>query len=434
MEQGTGKTLTAIAVSGKGFLNGMIKRVFVFAPASVVPVWPMEYEKHADFPHEVVALEGPVKKRIENLAKWEPNPNVLQVACTNYEASWRMEQAIIKWKPDLIICDESQRIKTPGAKQSRSLHKLGRGAKYKMILTGTPISNNPLEFFSQYKFLAPHIFGNSFTAFRNRYAVMGGFEGREVVGYRNLPELMRKAHSIAYRVTKEDALDLPEWTDQVLYCDLEPAAQRVYKKLAKESVAELASGEYVTATNVLSKLLRLSQLAGGFMNHEDGHIEQVSKAKINLLADTLEDTLAAGKKVVIFARFLAEIEAIKGVMEKQGIGYEWITGAAPMEERGDRVRKFQNDPECKVFLAQIQTAGLGITLTAADTAIFYSLDFSYANYEQCKARIHRLGQKNACTYIHLLARGTVDEKVLKALQEKKNMADQIVDDWRSVFE
>ena len=169
------------------------------------------------------------------------------------------------------------------------------------------------------------------------------------------------------------------------------------------------------------------------MNHEDGHIEQVSKAKINLLADTLEDTLAAGKKVVIFARFLAEIEAIKGVMEKQGVGYEWITGAVPMEERGDKVRKFQNDPECKVFLAQIQTAGLGITLTAADTAIFYSLDFSYANYEQCKARIHRLGQKNTCTYIHLLARGTVDEKVLKALQEKKNMADQVVDDWRSHF-
>ncbi len=405
----------------------------VFAPASVVPVWPMEFDLHADFPHEVVALEGPVKKRAEVLRAWEPNPEVLQVAVINYEAGWRMEKDILAWKPDMIICDESQRIKTPGAKQSRSLHKMGARAKYKLILTGTPISNNPLEFFSQYKFLAPHIFGNSFTAFRNRYAIMGGFEGRQIVGYRNMPELMRKAHSIAFRVTKEEALDLPEYTDQVLYCELEPAAARVYKTLAKESVAELASGQQVTAANVLSRLLRLSQLSGGYMNIEDGPVEQVSKAKINLLADTLDDLTAAGKKTVIFARFLSEIGAIKKVLEDRGIDYEWITGEVPMEERGGIVKRFQTDDNCRVFLAQIQTAGLGITLTAADTAIFYSLDFSYANYEQCRARIHRLGQKNACTYLHLVARNTVDEKVLKALKDKKNIADEVVDNWRSLF-
>lgn len=434
MEQGCGKTLAAIAVAGRAFLNGNIDRVMVFAPASVVPVWPNEFRMHADFDHEVIALEGPVKRRVAVLEGWERDRGTLQVAATNYEASWRMDEAIKAWQPDLIICDESQRIKTPGAQQSKALHRLGRAARYRMILTGTPISNNPLEFFSQYKFLDPSIFGNSYYAFRNRYATMGGFEGRQVVGFRNLPELTKKAHAIAYRVTKEEALDLPPFIDQTLYCELEPKAARAYTALAKESVAELDSGEQVTAANVLARLLRLSQLTGGYVGTEEGETEQVSTAKLSLLAETLDDLLVVdGKKIVIFARFLAEIEAIKGLLADRGVDYEWITGAVPMAERGGAVERFQQQPQCRVFLAQIQTAGLGITLTAADTAIFYSLDFSFANYDQCRARIHRLGQKNACTYIHLVVKSSVDEQVLGALLEKKDMAALVVDDWRSLF-
>lgn len=434
MEQGTGKTLAALAVAGRLFLNGKARRAMVFAPASVVPVWPKEFAVHADFPHEVVALEGAVKRRIKTLEGWTADPAVLQVAATNYEASWRMDEAIKEWGPDLIICDESQRIKTPGAKQSTALHRLGRRARLRMILTGTPVSNNPLEFFSQYKFLDPSIFGNSFYAFRARYAIMGGYEGRQIVGFQRLPELTKKAHAVAYRVTKEEALDLPEFVDQTLYCELEPKAARTYRALAKESVAELESGGQVTAANVLSRLLRLSQLTGGYVGTEDEAVEQVSKAKLNLMEEALDDLMAVdGKKVVIFARFLAEIEAIKRLLEARGIGYEWITGAVPMDERGDAVDRFQSEPECRVFLAQIQTAGLGITLTAADTAIFYSLDFSFANYDQCRARIHRLGQKNRCTYLHLVAKDTVDEQVLGALIEKKSMATLVVDNWRSLF-
>lgn len=438
MEQGCGKSLTALAVAGRRWQRGEVKRLMIFAPASVVPVWGDlergEFAVHADYPYEVKALEGPVQKRIKTLQDWKPNPRVLQVAVTNYEASWRMDKAILAWGPDMIICDESQRIKTPGAQQSKALHRLGQRAKYRMILTGTPVSNNPLEFFSQYKFLEPSIFGNSFTAFRNRYAVMGGFEGRQVIGYRNIQELMRKAHSIAFRVTKDEALDLPEYTDQTLYCDLEPATKSIYNKLAKESVAELASGEQVTAANVLSRLLRLAQLSGGYMNTEDGRTEQVSKSKMALMSDTLDDLFSADKKVVIFARFIPEIKAIRKLLDDKGMEYAWITGEVPMEARGEEVKRFQTDPNCRAFVAQIQTAGLGITLTAGDTAIFYSLDFSYANYEQCRARIHRLGQKNACTYLHLVARGTVDEKVLGALREKRNMADKVVDNWRVLFQ
>lgn len=434
MEQGTGKSLTSIAITGRRFLRGEIQRCLVVAPASVVPVWPKEFQLHADYPHEVLALEGPVAKRERALLGWEPAPDKLQVAAINYEATWRMEEALAKWSPDMIICDESQRIKTPGAKQSKAMHRLGKRAKYKLILTGTPVTQGPLDFFSQYKFLDPSIFGNSYYAFRARYAVMGGYENRQVVGYKNLAELIKKVHSIAFRVTKEEALDLPPFTDQTLYCELERKAMGIYTQLKKESVAELSQEKILTATNVLSKLLRLSQLTGGFLGDGEGGIEQVSKAKLSLLEETLDDlVVGAGKKIIIFARFLPEIAAIRKLLEKKQVDYEWIAGEVKMEERGEAVRRFQEDEGCKVFVAQIQTAGLGITLTAADTAIFYSLDYSFANYDQARARLHRIGQRNSVTYIHLVARGTVDEKVLKALQKKKSVADEVVDNWRDYF-
>lgn len=433
MEQGTGKSLTSIAIIGRRFLRGEIQRCLVVAPASVVPVWPKEFALHADFPHEVLALEGPVTKREQALLSWPPDPSKIQVAVVNYEATWRMEETLARWKPDMIICDESQRIKTPSAKQSKTMHRLGRLAKYRLILTGTPVSQGPLDFYSQYKFLDPSIFGNSYYAFRARYAIMGGYENRQVVGYKNLPELIRKAHSIAFRVTKEEALDLPPFIDQVLYCDLERKAMSIYTQLKKESVAELSAEKVLTATNVLSRLLRLSQLTGGYLGDGEGGIEEVSRAKMNLLDETLDDLLGAGKKVIVFARFLPEIAAIRKLLEKKGILYEWIAGEVKMEERGEAVRRFQEDESCKVFVAQIQTAGLGITLTAADTAIFYSLDYSFANYDQARARLHRIGQRNAVTYIHLVARGTVDEKVLEALKNKKSVADEVVDNWRNYF-
>lgn len=432
MEQGCGKTAVAIAVAGYRFKRGEVNRVLVVAPASVVPVWPKEFATHADFPHEVIALEGPVNKRKGALLYWKPNEGKLQVAVTNYEATWRMDEALAAWRPDMIICDESQRIKTPGARQSKAMARLGTIARYRMILTGTPVSQGPLDFYSQYRFLDRNIFGTSYYAFRARYALMGGYGNRQVIGYQNLDDLVQKAHSVAFRCRKEDCLDLPEQVDQVMYCELEKDARRVYDQLVRESVAELSEENIVMAPNVLSRLLRLSQMTGGYLR-VDEQTTLVSKAKMGLLEETLDDLLDAGKKVVVFARFVPEIEAITKMLDKKKVAHGLIYGATPMDARGDMVEAFQTDPDVKIFVAQIQTAGLGITLHAADTAIFYSLDYSYANYDQCRARIHRIGQKNNCTYIHLVARNTVDEKVLSALAEKKSLADQVVDNWRELL-
>lgn len=431
MEQGCGKSLTAVAITGQRFLRGEIKRVLIVAPASVVPVWPREYMVHCNFQCTTLELSGTIDKRIRQLSELQTWYDDLFVVVTNYEATWRMEEALIKWKPDMVICDESQRIKTASARQSKAMHKLGKRAKYRMILTGTPVTQSPLDFYSQYKFLDPTIFGTSQANFRARYAVevnMGNYH--KIAGYKNIPELVQKAHSIAFRCTKAECLDLPETMDQILYCELEPDAKRIYSQMEKESIAELADEKTLTAANVLSKLLRLSQLSGGFMGDGEGRILKVSEAKIKLLSGTLDDILDAGKKVVIFARFIPEIEAIKELIFKKKADFQCITGSVPLPVRGVAVEMFQTKDNIKVFLAQIQCAGLGITLTAADTAIFYSLDYSFANYDQCRARIHRIGQKNACTYIHLVTKGTVDEKIMAALQSKRDVATDVVDNWR----
>ena len=181
---------------------------------------------------------------------------------------------------------------------------------------------------------------------------------------------------------------------------------------------------------VAGRLLRLSQLTGGFVgNDADAVTEQVSSAKLDALSDLLDSAENDGHKVVVIARFLPEIHAIEKLLEKKGLRYSVIHGG--VTDRPAQIEAFQNDPEVQVFVGQIATAGLGITLTAASTMIFYSLDYSMSNYEQTRARIHRVGQKHPCTYIHLVAKGTVDEKVLKALQDKANLAKALVDDYRA---
>ena len=197
----------------------------------------------------------------------------------------------------------------------------------------------------------------------------------------------------------------------------------------KDSYAEL-SRDVVTTTNVLTRLLRLMQLTGGFLSgDENPAAEQVSMAKLNALNELIDSALENGQKVVVIARFIPEIRAITKMLGRKGLDYAQISGE--VKDRDDQVARFQNDPECRVFVGQVATAGMGITLTAANLMVFYSLDYSMSNYDQCKARIHRVGQHYPCTYVHLVARGTVDEKVLRALRDKSNIAKQLVDDYRA---
>lgn len=443
-EQGCGKTLTTIALLGQGVAQGKIKRVLIIAPLSVVSVWDNEIRDKAafNFRCEVKPLIQSMTKRADELKRFN-SESELQVAITNYEGVWREPffSALSRWNPDLVVCDESQKIKGGDTKQSKSARKLGDKAMYKLILTGTPVTNSPLDFWAQYRFIDPNIFGKSYYAFVNRYAEHGGYYNKEIVGYKNKEELVTKAHSIAHRVSKADALDLPEELTQELYCELESKARKTYNDMVETSTAEIVQEESegrLNATNVLTRMLRLQQITGGFVppTEEAEETVQVSSAKLNLLKDVLDNLFVAGDKVVVFTRFVPELQAIKAMLDDTHfsgtgrINYAEIHGGVTNNDRIQAISDFQTDPDCRLILAQIQTAGLGITLHAANKSIFYSYSFDFATYDQCKARLHRIGLQHNVTHIHLIAKNTIDYVVYQALKSKKNMADDLVDNWR----
>ena len=428
VEMGCGKSLISVAVAGALFGKEKVKKLLIVCPLSICGVWEEEFSKFADFDYNLKILKGSLEKKIETLYSLEGR--ALQIAVVNYESVWRIERQIKNWHPDMIICDESHKIKSHNIAASKSLHKLGEKTKYKLILTGTAITNKAIDIFSQYKFLNPRIFGKSFYTFRNHYFDLVGFGNHTPILKESMKnELKNKIHSIAFVAKKSECLDLPKTTEIVRKIELEPSAMNTYKHLVRDSFAELQNSE-VTVTNVLTKILRLSQLTGGFLGDDEGKkVHQISKAKLNALEDIIDDITSSGKKLVVMARFIPEIEAIKKLLIKKNLSFSIITGE--IKNRADEIAKFQNDVDVLVFVGQIATAGLGITLTAASTMVFYSLDYSMSNFEQAKARIHRTGQKENCTYIYLIASNTVDEKIMKALRNKVNLAKSLIDDYKN---
>lgn len=440
-EMGCGKTLTAIAIAGAGYQMGKVERLLIVAPTSVVAVWPKELQEYAKFKYTCKTLLGEKKRRIKQIDDLLKFPfKALKVAVINYESTWRPEilEKLKEFDADMVIADESQRIKTYDAAQSKAMHELGDQARYKLILSGTPVQTAAIDIWSQYRFLDKTVFGDNFFKFLGRYAIMGGYGNKKIVGYKDLEGLIKKEHSIAFRVTKDEALDLPEQTFETRKIQFNQKEKNLYERIKKDSYAELDGGGHITATTVLTRLLRLQQLAGGFLVQDDAQKPQlVSRAKLDALGDIIEDyVIGSGKKLVIFARFIAEVKAIMELASKvlpKELKQVAIYGDIKKEDRGDIVKQFQEDPKTVLFIGQIDTAGTGITLTAADTCVYYSKNFNYATYSQSLSRIHRIGQRNCCTYIDLEIEGTIDELISKALSRKEDMAKTVVDNWRDFF-
>lgn len=440
-EMGCGKTLTAIAIAGAGYQMGKVERLLIVAPTSVVAVWPKELQEYAKFKYTCKTLLGEKKQRIKQIDDLLKFPfKALKVAVINYESTWRPEilEKLKEFDADMVIADESQRIKTYDAAQSKAMHELGDQARYKLILSGTPVQTAAIDIWSQYRFLDKTVFGDNFFKFRGRYAIMGGYGNKKIVGYKDLEGLIKKEHSIAFRVTKDEALDLPEQTFETRKIQFNQKEKNLYERIKKDSYAELDGGGHITATTVLTRLLRLQQLAGGFLVQDDAQKPQlVSRAKLDALGDIIEDyVIGSGKKLVIFARFIAEVKAIMELAGKvlpKELKQVAIYGDIKKEDRGGIVKQFQEDPNTVLFIGQIDTAGTGITLTAADTCVYYSKNFNYATYSQSLSRIHRIGQRNCCTYIDLEIEGTIDELISKALSRKEDMAKTVVDNWRDFF-
>ena len=416
MEMGTGKTLDAIAIAGKRFIDGQVKKLLVVAPLSVLHVWESEFKKHADYPYYIRKQE----------LKGNDKSDTLNIFVVSYETSWRIGDDIIKWNPDMVIADESQKIKSIDSKRSKFLHDLGDKVKYKLILTGTPVTQSPIDVFSQYKFLNKAIFGDSITKFKAKYAELDDF-GR-VVKLKNLDDMAEKAHSIAYRVRKDEVMDLPPFVDEIMVCELNESKE-MYDQVQAEVKAAFSKGS-VNYNEVLAQLQKLSQIAGGFFSEVDEFgdrkITQIGTEKLNLFKGIVSD-FPSDKKFVVFCRYLSEISALSQILDEMKINNQIITGATSMDMRRDILEKFKTDKEFRCIILNIQVGSVGIDLTSADTMIFYSHSYSYADYEQARARIHRKGQVNRCLYISLVSKDTIDERVMQALEEKKDIAKLIVD-------
>ena len=408
MAMGTGKSRVAVELITRHHLYPAL----ILAPKSVVPVWPEQFARYSDGSPLVLALgEGSIQKRAQTLSVAAQRPEPL-VVVSNYDAAWQggLRALLLGQRWGGVVADESHRLASAGGRQSMFARELAKRTERRLALTGTPLSSGPLSLYGQYRFLDTSVFGTSFVQFRARYAVMGGYGNHQVLRYQNLDELSERMYSIAYRA-EAAVLDLLPPIDERLECELEPAARKLYRELETEFVAELEEGT-ITATNTLVKMLRLAQLASGTLPDDDGVPRKVSTAKAGALADAL-DALDKAEPVVVFVRFRADLDAVHEVARKQGRESLELSG------RVNELARWQAG-DAPVLAVQIQAGGTGIDLTRARYCILFSLGFSLAQYDQARARLHRPGQTRHVTYIHIVAKGTIDALLYRALARKAN--------------
>jgi len=442
MEMGTGKTLCALRTLDRW----QAQRVLVLAPLSVLPVWRSEIAKHCDSHWRVVILDGSLRERAAQVRREIARQRKAQadgeeqgiatghvVCVTNYEAVLGDDPFdAMKWSGfDALVLDESHKIKAPGGKISRRCSQIADRIPHRLCLTGTPMPHSPLDIYAQYRALDKTIFGTSNTLFRARYAVMGGYEQREVVGFAHLDELHEKMMQASFRVRADEVLDLPGMTDVVLHCTLEPEAMAAYKRLERTYVLELAEGT-ITANNALAKLLRLQQITSGHLPLEDDqgqkHSTRVSTAKQRLLSETVEGMLPvefSGEQepIVVFARFHTDLDAAREV------ALEHKLTPAELSGRRNDLAMWQAG-KADLLAVQVQAGGLGVDMSRARFAIYFSLGYSLGDLLQSQARLHRPGQTRPVTYAYLVASGTVDEDVLTALQKREEIVNFVVDKLR----
>jgi SNF2 family DNA or RNA helicase len=330
----------------------------------------------------------------------------------------------------LMAIDESTTIKTPTAKRTRNIINLGEYAKYRRIMTGSPVTKNPLDLYTQCYFLDSYLLDHaSYYSFRNRYAVMKSMHVRgrtiQVVHkFQNLSELSEKLQEFSYRVLKEDCLDLPpkNWTKR--HITLSKEQQKVYDQMKKEALATL-NGKVTSTMTVITQLMRLQQITCGHFVADDGSTQEIKNNRITELMEVLDEIEG---KAIIWGHWQKDIQNIVNEIEKiHGPGsVVSYYGLTPQDERQDNIRRFQSDPKCRFLVGTPSTGGYGITLTAANTVIYYSNGYDLEKRLQSEDRAHRIGQKKNVTYIDIIAENTVDEKIVKSLRKKINIASEVL--------
>ena len=440
MEMGTGKSKVLVDNMAMLYDKGKINGALIIAPKGVYRNWysqeiPTHLPNHIQ--STVVLWNATVtkgkQKEYETLLKSDYNLHILVMNVEAFSTLKGIDFAsqFLRTHKTLMVIDESTTIKTPTAKRTKAIIKLAQHSNYRRILTGSPVTKSPLDLYTQCEFLDPWLLGfQSYYAFRSRYAQMvernfGGRKVQLVVSYRRLDELSNKLESFSYRVLKEDCLDLPDKIYIKRTIELTEEQKKLYSTMKQMALAQL-NGKLLTAPNVLTQMMRLHQITCGHFKSDDGEIQELSSKRLEELMSVLEETEG---KAIIWANYIYDIEHIVKTI-KQEYGEDSVVqyyGAIDSEKRQKNIVQFQ-DPNSPVrfFVGNPQTGGYGITLTAANTVIYYSNGYDLEKRLQSEDRAHRIGQKKSVTYIDLIAEGTVDEKIVKALRKKIDIASEIL--------
>ena len=440
MEMGTGKSKVLVDNMAILYDKGKINGALIIAPKGVYRNWysqeiPNHLASHIDNKTILwTATTSKAKdKEYQLLFKSDLDLHILIMNVEAFSTKKGLEFAtkFLNCHNSLIAVDESTTIKTPTAKRTKAILALGKIAKYRRILTGSPVTKSPLDLYTQCGFLDGYLLGfDSYYAFRNRYATMldrnfGGRRVQIVGGYKRLDELSEKLKPFSDRVLKEDCLDLPEKTYVERQVELTDEQKTLYSTMKSAALASL-KGKMATAPHILTQMMRLHQITCGHLKNDDDSITEIKNNRINSLLELLDEIEG---KAIIWANYVYDINQIVNAVAKK-YGDNSIVqyyGAVPAEQRQKNIEKFQ-DPNSPVrfFVGNPQTGGYGITLTAANNVIYYSNGYDLEKRLQSEDRAHRIGQKKAVTYVDLITPKTVDEKIRKALRKKINIATQIM--------
>ena len=439
-DMGTGKSFMLInnvaMLYDKGRLNGFL----IVAPKGVYRNWfDTEIPKH--LPSHVVyrmALWSPSPRKAEQKAMDElfTVTEDLKILVMNIEAfstakGTAYAKRFLLVHNAMMAVDESTTIKTPGSARSKNTEKVGRGARFRRILTGSPVTKSPMDLYQQCAFLSDNCLDvSSYYVFQARYAVtverqLNTHTFKQIVGYRRLDELKEKLDRFAFRVKKEECLDLPDKLYVKREVDLTPEQQKAYNEMRTLALAQI-SGGLVSTVNALTQLMRMHQIVCGHVKLDDGTVVDLPNKRLDELLSVVEET---DGKLIIWANYRHDIEAIKLALSKEygmnAVGMYY--GDTDMDERKRVLEEFQNpDSGMRFFVGNPSTGGYGLTLTAASTMVYYSNSFDLEKRLQSEDRAHRIGQTKNVTYIDLIAVGTVDEKIVKALRAKIDIATQVL--------
>ena len=431
MEMGTGKTKVTIDNMAYLFLQRKIMAALVIAPKSVYTNWESEIETHMpdvikyktykwniDKPKDYHALS-----QFKNLKIFLINVEALSTkrgfdACVDYLRGNKL---------NFVVLDESTTIKNRSAKRTKNILALQRLSHMRRILTGSPITKSPLDLYTQCQFLSPELLGfSSYLAFRNRYAEMTDIpvgSGRFISVpkyYKRLEELEQKLKQFATRIRKDQCLDLKPKVRQKRYIELEGESKKIYEKLRTNALA-IVEDSTISFSNKLTEIIKLHQVCNGFTKNDDGEILTLHKSKINALDEILEET---DGKVIVWANYLYNIhEIIKFLEDKYGKeSVVSIYGDIDVQKRKEAVDRIQTDSKTRFLVGNPTTGGFGLTLTAVNTVIYYSNNYNLEVRMQSEDRAHRMGQKGTVVYIDIVAKGTLDEAIMKSLTSKGQIA------------